>query len=95
MSNFVGMWRGSSGEFVDISQDGTFVGFDNCNTVAGTWSLTEHSLEMKFLGGTQKECPDVTVWLTHAETGNLEADDSLKLSNRGGQQLGVLTRQDR
>lgn len=95
MNSFVGTWRSATtgGEFLEIREGGSFVGFDNCNTVEGSWSPADDGASLEFLGGTQKGCPDGTVWLTRAELATLADSNTLELSTSEGEVVGNLTRQ--
>lgn len=95
MTNLEGTWHSPAGtEYLEFRDDGTFVGFDNCNTVEGTWSSTTDGASLQFLGGTEKGCPEGTVWLISAEAAAPAEDGSLELSDGGGEIVGELTRQE-
>lgn len=95
ISHLEGTWRSLEGvEFLEFDEDGTFVGFDNCNTVEGAWASTADGVRLQFLGGTEKGCPEGSVWLITAEAAAQAEDGSLELRNGGGEVVGTLTRQE-
>jgi len=95
MSNLEGTWRSPAGvEFMELHEDGTFDGFDNCNTAEGKWATTADGVSLEFLGGTEKGCPEGTVWLTTAVAAAPAEDGSLELRDSSGDVVGTLVRQE-
>lgn len=89
-----GTWNNPSGtEFLEFRRDGTFVGFDNCNTSDGFWTPTANGARLRFDGGTEKGCPEGTVWLITAEEAVATGDASLELRDGSGTLVGELDRQ--
>lgn len=94
MSNLEGTWRSPKGaEILELREDGTFDGFDNCNTCEGRWAPTPDGVNLEFLGGTQKGCPEGTVWLITAVAAVPAEAGSLELRNASGDVVGTLIRQ--
>lgn len=90
-----GTWNNPSGtEFLEFRQDGTFVGFDNCNAIEGFWTPTADGARLRFDGGTEKGCPEGTVWLITAEEAVATDDTSLELHDGEGALVGELDRQE-
>jgi len=89
----VGRWGSTSAgqPNLDIENDGTFSGFDGCNTLSGKGQIDGDEITFGPIASTLMACEDVDTWLGKAATGNVSGDTMTVLDD-GGSTIGTLKR---
>ncbi|MGY1550723.1 hypothetical protein ACW5CM_02935 [Microbacterium sp. A588] len=90
--DLTGKWQDSdTSVFLELNEDETFLAFDGCNTLQGSWWMDGSRVILRFDGGTERGCEDIPdVWLSLAETADHD-DDVLTFSDADGDQIGTLS----
>lgn len=87
-----GAWESPvEGAFLEIRDDGTFGGSDGCNGFGGEYTVGDGVLELQPGFTTQMFCEGVDDWLKNTATVSV-AGDTLVAHDKGGAELGQLTR---
>lgn len=99
LDGHIGKLRETKRPWLRFNPDGTLDGYDGCNTLVGSYSVSGTSVSVQDLGGTQKACADnPTADFSNAlaqvhtyDLGGVE-QTSLTLSNREGLDLMYMHR---
>lgn len=90
----LGLWgEPPQGPYVEISPAGAWLGYDGCNSIAGSWERSSGEIVVTIGSATEKACADVDAWLSRMATATI-ADRELTIRDADGATLGTLTRQD-
>jgi heat shock protein HslJ len=93
----IGYWaqeRTPDAPFLAIRADGTFIGNDGCNALAGEWtSRGSNAVRLGVAATTRRACEGVDSWLNKAVLAKANGG-TLTLRNQGGVVIGTLSSLD-
>jgi hypothetical protein len=89
----IGRWGDPGEERTSLTflEDGTVLGYDGCNSVGGSWTLTEGTVVFRDTYMTLMACPGDEQWLGGMASATV-IGDLLFVLDEEGSELGVLPR---
>lgn len=73
-----------------FDEDGSFAGFDGCNTISGSFRTSSVGFDLDVTGSTERGCSK-QVWLGEASHARFDGD-VLVVTDAAGDALGMLER---
>ncbi len=70
---------------------GEYAGSDGCNTIGGSYTEADGTIELGVMRATMMYCEGVDTWLSRGHTAELSGD-TLTVFDEAGTQIGALTR---
>lgn len=88
-----GVWgsQDAGQPYLELGSDGTLTGNDGCNTLSGSWELSDGSVEFDDLASTMMACEGVDTWLSGADRAFLQAG-VMTITDDDGTVIGQLSR---
>ncbi|WP_192497616.1 META domain-containing protein [Pseudoclavibacter sp. CFCC 11306] len=92
-TSLIGSWKDDpTGAYLTFSDDGTFIGSDNCNSLSGSFSPNgEGRTTIRFDMHTLRGCSVILDWLDKTREVSVEGD-SMTAFDGAGDVLGTLER---
>ena len=78
-------------EFSGTEGSGDYSGTDGCNSVGGSFTVEDGSIDLGLMRSTLMFCEGVDTWLVQARTAELSGD-TLTLFDESGAEIGALER---
>lgn len=75
-----------------LAEDGSLSVTDGCNRLVGTWELHDDRVEFSPIAFTNMFCEGVDAWLSQAAIATAQ-DDTLRIFDHSGEEIGSLVRQ--
>ncbi|WP_241981044.1 META domain-containing protein [Cryobacterium sp. TMT2-23] len=93
-SDVTGVWgspntQGKPG--LELKDDKSVAGSDDCNRLIGTWSLTGDTVEFGTFASTLMACEGVDTWLSQAKSATV-AGSTMTVQGAQGTKIGTLQR---